>query len=73
MPQRNSSRRLVLRLVLFTLAGWLLWAIGRNSALPGAEPEIATTAVEDGHKPTRAKASGFNKRRLATTIAFTSI
>ena len=73
MPQRNSSRRLVLRLVLFTLAGWLLWAIGRNSALPGAEPEIATTAVEDGHEPTRAKASGFNKRRLATTLAFTTL
>jgi hypothetical protein len=73
MPQRNSSRRLVLRLVLFTLAGWLLWAIGRNSALPGAEPEIATTAVEDGQKPKRAKASGFNKRRLATTLAFTTL
>ena len=78
MPQRNSSRRLVLRLVLFTLAGWLLWALGKNSALPGAEPEIVTTAVEDGHKPTRAKASGFNKRgfskrRLVTTLAFTTL
>lgn len=73
MPQRNSSRRLVLRLVLFTLAGWLLWALGKNSAVPGAEPEIATTAVEDGHKPTRAKASGFKKRRLATTLAFTTL
>ncbi len=78
MPQRNSSRRLVLRLVLFTIAGWLLWALGKNSALTGAEPEIVTTAVEDGHKPTRAKASGFNKRgfskrRLATTLAFTTL
>ena len=78
MPQRNSSRRLVLRLVLFTIAGWLLWALGKNSALPGAEPEIVTTAVEDGQKPTRAKASGFNKRgfskrRLATTLAFTTL
>jgi len=78
MPQRNSSRRLVLRLVLFTLAGWLLWALGKNSALPGAEPEIVTTAVEDGHKPTRARASGFNKRgfskrRLATSLAFTTL
>ena len=73
MPQRNSSRRLVLRLVLFTLAGWLLWALGRNSALPGADPETATTAVEDGHKPTRAKASGFAKRRLATTLAFATL
>src|SRR5215203_627556 len=78
MPQRNSSRRLVLRLVLFTIAGWLLWALGKNSALPRAEPEIVTTAVEDGHKPTRAKASGpnkrgFSKRRLATTLAFTTL
>jgi len=73
MPQRNSSRRLVLRLVLFTLAGWLLWALGKNSALPGAEPEIVTTAVEGGHKPARAKTSGFNKRRLATTLAFTTL
>ena len=78
MPQRNSSRRLVLRLVLFTIAGWLLWALGKNSALTGAEPEIVTTAVEDGHEPTRAKASGFNKRgfskrRLATTLAFTTL
>jgi len=73
MPQRNSSRRLVLRLVLFTLAGWLLWALGKNSALAGAEREIVTTAVEDGHKPTRAKARGFNKRRLATTLAFTTL
>src|SRR6266511_5160728 len=78
MPQRNSSRRLVLRLVLFTLAGWLLWALGKNSALPGAEPEIVTTAVEGGPKPTRAKARGaskrgFSKRRLATTLAFTTL
>jgi hypothetical protein len=78
MPQRNSSRRLVLRLVLFTIAGWLLWALGKNSALPGAEPEIVTTAVADGHKPRRAKASGlnkrgFSKRRLATTLAFTTL
>jgi hypothetical protein len=73
MPQRNSSRRVVLRLVLFTLAGWLVWALGKNSA--NAEPEIATTAVQDGHEstPTRAKAGGFSKRRLATTLAFTTL
>jgi hypothetical protein len=75
MPQRNSSRRLVLRLVLFTLAGWLLWAIGKNGGLPSTEPEIATTAVKDGHESTRTrtKASGFSKRRLATTLAFTTL
>jgi hypothetical protein len=75
MPQRNSSRRLVLRLVLFTLAGWLLWALGKSRALPGTEPGIATTAVKDGHESTRTrtKASGFSKRRLATTLAFTTL
>jgi hypothetical protein len=76
MPQRNSSRRLVIRLVLFTLAGWLLWALGRESAQAG-EPETVTTAVPEGSEPTRerakAKTSGFSKRRLATTLAFTTL
>jgi hypothetical protein len=75
MPQRNSSRRLVLRLVLFTLAGWLLWALGRDSdGRRGPAPDIATTATE-GPMPTRerAKTSGFSKRRLATTLAFTTL
>jgi hypothetical protein len=75
MPQRNSSRRVILRLVLFTLAGWLLWALGRDSdGRRGPAPEIATTATE-GPKPTRerAKTSGFSKRRLATTLAFTTL
>jgi hypothetical protein len=74
MPQRNSSRRLVLRLVLFTLAGWLLWALGKNSALPGAEPETASAAT-DNSEPTRvrAKQRGFSKRRLASTLAFTTL
>src|SRR5512132_3972995 len=74
MPHKNSSRRIAFRLVLFTLAGWLLWALGDNSARPGTEPEIATTATE-APKPTRerAKTSGFSKRRLATTLAFTTL
>jgi hypothetical protein len=74
MPQRNSSRRLVLRLVLFTLAGWLLWALGKNSALPGAVPETASAAT-DNSEPTRvhAKQRGFSKRRLASTLAFTTL
>jgi hypothetical protein len=75
MPHKNSSRRLVLRLVLFTLAGWLLWALGKNTGRLGAEPEIATAAVQDRLEAThrRAKASGFSKRRLATTLAFTTL
>jgi hypothetical protein len=76
MPQRNSSRRLVIRLVLFTFAGWLLWALGRQSAQAG-EPETVTTSVPEGSEPTRArekaKAGGFSKRRLATTLAFTTL
>jgi hypothetical protein len=74
MPHKNFSRRIAFRLVLFTLAGWLLWALGDNSARPGTEPEIATTATE-APKPTRerAKTSGFSKRRLATTLAFTTL
>jgi len=73
MPQRNSSRRIAFRLLLFSLAGWLLWALGDNGA-KSPEPEVATTATED-QKPTRerAKTSGFSKRRLATTLAFTTL
>jgi hypothetical protein len=29
MPQRSSSRRTFARLALFTIAGWVLWALGR--------------------------------------------
>jgi hypothetical protein len=73
MPQRNSSRRIAVRLVLFTLAGWLLWALGNNDARASG-PEVATTATKDP-KPTRerAKTSGFSKRRLATSLAFTTL
>jgi hypothetical protein len=71
MPQRNSSRRIALRLVLFTLAGWLLWAIGRD----GDQSDVGKKAGETGPEPTRtrAKTSGFSKRRLATTLAFTTL
>jgi hypothetical protein len=70
MPQRNSSRRIVLRLVLFTLAGWLLWALGRKDAQ--TEPEVVTTATSEPTR-TRPKTGGFSKRRLATTLAFTTL
>src|SRR5215210_7945382 len=71
MPQSNSSRRFVLRLVLFTLAGWLLWALGRESDQPDSE----TVTVSGGNDAprARAKSGGFSKRRLATTLAFTTL
>ena len=74
MPQSKSSRGFVLRLVLFTLAGWLLWALGKNSAQTGLNDELAVAAASET-KPTRprAKEAGFSKRRLATTLAFTTL
>src|SRR5436190_16958741 len=74
MPQSNSSRRLVLRLVLFTLAGWLLWALGRVEAKPGLDDAV-TTADSQSRATTRARAKDtrFSKRRLATTLAFTTL
>jgi hypothetical protein len=70
MPQSNSSRRFVLRLVLFTLAGWLLWALGKDSAKAGEN----VTATEQAAESSRARAKGgFSKRRLATTLAFTTL
>jgi hypothetical protein len=67
MPQSKNSRGDLLRLVLFTLAAWGLWALGRNDAKPGADVEEtkATTSTR--------RSGGFSKRRLATTIAFTTI
>lgn len=69
MPQPNSSRRVVLRLVLFTLAGWLLWALGRDDAKPGTA--VAETATETTPAPRRS--GGFSKRRLATSLAFATL
>jgi hypothetical protein len=66
MPQSTNSRRDLLRLVLFTLAAWALWALGRNDAKPGAVDETETT-------DTSHKRSGFSKRRLATSLAFATL
>jgi hypothetical protein len=70
MPQWNTSRRLVVRLLLFTLAGWLLWALGRDDA----KPDKAVAAAGNS-EPSRAhtRKTGFSKRRLATTLAFTTL
>jgi hypothetical protein len=75
MPQRNSSRRFVVRLLLFTLAGWLLWALGRDKSQAGEPKTVAAAVSHRSTKPARAhaKAGGFTKRRLATTLAFTTL
>jgi hypothetical protein len=66
MPQSTNSRRDLLRLVLFTLAAWALWALGRNDAKPGAVTETETTE-------TPRTRGGFSKRRLATSLAFATL
>ena len=79
MPQRNTSRGLVLRLVLFTLAGWLFWALGRNSDAPaGREPKTVSSPAPGAATSTRAreKRRGGRRgvtRRLATGLAFTTL
>jgi hypothetical protein len=67
MPQSSNSRRLLVRLVLFTLAGWALWALGRNDAKPG--DAVTETEATTGTR----KRSGFSKRRLATSLAFATL
>ena len=37
MPHKKKSRRYLAPLVLFTLAGWALWAIGRNDDRGGGD------------------------------------
>jgi outer membrane biosynthesis protein TonB len=75
MPQKNSSRRLITPLLLFTLAGWALWALGRNTSSTAAgtaedgreEPRVEPEAV-----PARVRAT-WSKRRLATSLAFVTL
>jgi outer membrane biosynthesis protein TonB len=68
------------RLVLFSLAGWMLWALGRNHP---SKDEVENTAVDpwDLHaeldevtaSPKPAPRTGFSRRRLATSIAFATL
>jgi hypothetical protein len=80
MPQRNSSRRTATRLVLFTAAGWALWALGRTSA--GAEAAAETQSPDPWRldveldevtakpKPSRPR---WSRRRLATSLTFATL
>ena len=78
MPQKTTPRRLVTPLILFTLAGWALWALGRNTPPaasradetsptgPAREPESVST-------PARGRAPRWNRRRLATSLTFATL
>lgn len=78
MPQKKSPRRLITPLLLFSLAGWALWALGRN------EPSQAATQAEPGadesREPEEALARTaarervtWSRRRLATSLAFVTL
>jgi|RhiMetdeSRZDD1v2_1073273.scaffolds.fasta_scaffold58164_5 hypothetical protein len=73
MPQKKTSRRLVTPLLLFTLAGWALWAIGRNTPAQDGRGDDAAESLHGtkaGSTPTRAT---WSKRRLATSLAFATL
>jgi outer membrane biosynthesis protein TonB len=80
MPQRNPSKRMATRLVLFSLAGWMLWALGRNHP---SKDEVGSIASDpwDLHaeldevtaSPKPAPRTGYSRRRLATSLAFATL
>jgi outer membrane biosynthesis protein TonB len=80
MPQRNPSKRMATRLVLFSLAGWMLWALGRNHP---SKDEVGNIASDpwDLHaeldevtaSPKPAPRAGYSRRRLATSLAFATL
>ena len=76
MPQKKKPRRFITPLVLFTLAGWALWALGRNepatSSTSGADSPESLPATGSTAPPARERAT-WSKRRLATSLAFATL
>ena len=76
MPHKKKSRRYLAPLVLFTLAGWALWALGRNeptaAEAPDAEPSGAPDRAGSTSAPARTHGT-WSKRRLATSLAFATL
>jgi hypothetical protein len=77
MPQRTPARRMYTRLVLFSLAGFALWALGRNRPeTPGRAPETAEVYgahANDTEKTRARERSSYSKRRLATSLTFATL
>jgi hypothetical protein len=76
MPHKKKPRRYLAPLVLFTLAGWALWALGRNepttAGSSAAEPTDTPDATGPALAPARTRAT-WSKRRLATSLAFATL
>ena len=76
MPHKKKSRRYLAPLVLFTLAGWALWALGRNEPTATEAPDAEPSGTPDRAGPTLAPArtrATWSKRRLATSLAFATL
>jgi hypothetical protein len=76
MPHKKKSRRFLTPLVLFTLAGWALWALGRNEpeATKASEAGSSTGPQETGTTPPAARQRAtWSRRRLATSLAFATL
>ncbi len=75
MPQKKTPRRLMTPLLLFTLAGWALWALGRNTPAQDSRGDDAAESLHEsktGSTPARGRAT-WSKRRLATSLAFATL
>ena len=77
MPQKKKPRRYIAPLVLFTLAGWALWALGRNESKASGTPDADTespraTGSTSSSCPARTRAT-WSRRRLATSLAFATL
>ncbi len=77
MPHTRKPRRFITPLVLFTLAGWALWALGRNEpeAAEASEAGSPTSPQETGPAApaARRERAAWSKRRLATSLAFATL
>jgi hypothetical protein len=74
MPQKKSPRRVITPLLLFSLAGWALWALGRNEPARASRPDDpgGDATPERNAAPTPSRAT-WSKRRLATSLAFVTL
>ena len=74
MPHKKKPRRYITPLVLFTLAGWALWALGRNVPTSSQTSDAETTGPgTDGPTPLARPRATWSKRRLATSLAFATL